>query len=634
MRSPGTRFLRNRLYLGLAPLLVVIIALVVMATGLFVYLSGNVQRIHDEYLEELMITRTIEVSAAHIDSAFLMLSLGFDKTGRELLEENLANIRESTRRMEGRGGNAGSRELARRVDAFVSLISEKSFRETLESGREDWLREVRRARGALSEQIEKVSNHQTARVAELEERISTLLGYAVNVMIVGAAVSLILGGWFSWTMAANIVRPVEEMTRSAQQIAAGNLNQSVQSRGRDELAQLAVAFNKMTAQLRIYHRLMDGRVMRAQRTMRAILESLPHPTFFFTSERHIGYRNESAQQLLDSSEWGGDVPAELREQIDSAVAGEHNRITTSLEESMLFRVGGEERYFLPQIVSIEEDEDVHGTAVILQEVTRMQLADNLKTDLVSTVSHELKTPVTSARTSLYLLLDEAAEPLDGEQRELAETARDELERLLRIIESLLDISRIQAGVSALDLQPVPAQRLLEQGIADMEGPAAEEGIALTLDVAGQLPCVNVDTERMNIVLSNLLSNAIKYSTEGTEVFVRGTHEDGIVRFAVSDAGPGIPEEERVNLFRKFYRGRPGSGSGAGLGLNIAREIVAAHGGSIGVDANERGGSDFYVVIPCDEDGARTIPGDEAAAARPGTRPRARTGDAKTKEAPA
>jgi signal transduction histidine kinase len=274
-------------------------------------------------------------------------------------------------------------------------------------------------------------------------------------------------------------------------------------------------------------------------------------------------------------------------------------LPTGVENSLCLRDDGQERFFLPRVLAIRGDsDDLLGAAVVLQDVTKFRLVDQLKSDMVSTVSHELKTPLTSVQMAVHLLLEEAVGPLSPKQVELLLAARQDSDRLLAMIDDLLDLTRIEQGRLKLDLNPVASADLVGAAVERLQAGAEDVGLALTAEVAFGLPPVLVDQERVSHVFDNLIGNALAHTSRGGQVRLSAVAEGPVVRFAVADTGEGIAPEHVPHLFERFYRvpGRQAR-SGAGLGLAIAREIVAAHGGQIDVQSELGRGTTFAFTLP-------------------------------------
>jgi signal transduction histidine kinase len=215
------------------------------------------------------------------------------------------------------------------------------------------------------------------------------------------------------------------------------------------------------------------------------------------------------------------------------------------------------------------------------------------------VSHELKTPLTSLRMAVYLLLEQKLDAYTSTQRELLESARDDADRLLRMLDNLLDLARLEAGVSTLNRREVDVGELVDQVARESRGFVEQRGQAMEVLVAPELKGIRimVDPERLHHVFMNLLTNAAKYSPAQGVITLAAQAEVGFVRISVSDQGSGIPAESVARVFDRFYRAPNQEKSGAGLGLAIAREIIVAHGGSIACTRAAGKGAEFYLLLP-------------------------------------
>jgi signal transduction histidine kinase len=231
-------------------------------------------------------------------------------------------------------------------------------------------------------------------------------------------------------------------------------------------------------------------------------------------------------------------------------------------------------------------------------MTQVREQQELKRGVVSTVSHQLKTPLTSLRMSIYLLLEERIGTINEKQTELLMAARDDSDRLVGILNDLLDLNRIESGKSNLSPEPVSPQRLVHDSIEPFLIEAKEKGVDLQNEVKDDLPDVLADFQKIRYVFSNLLSNALRFTDPGGYIIVRAQQEQDYVRFFIEDSGKGIAAEHLNHLFEQFYR-VPGQDdkSGIGLGLAIVREIVRAHGGDVGVESRLGKGSTFSFSLP-------------------------------------
>jgi two-component system, NtrC family, sensor histidine kinase KinB len=217
---------------------------------------------------------------------------------------------------------------------------------------------------------------------------------------------------------------------------------------------------------------------------------------------------------------------------------------------------------------------------------------------VATVSHELKTPLTSIRLVLHLLLEETVGPLTPQQLGLVVDARDNAERLLVMINNLLDLARLEQGPSQLRLRPERPACLLQPTLDGFRPRAADQGVELETEVSVDLPPVAVDADRFPHALQNLLDNALTHTPAGGKIAVSAARRGEQVVFSVSDTGCGIPPQYLPFVFERYFR-VPGETTpkGSGLGLTIVREIVTAHGGTVACESRPGEGTVFRVALP-------------------------------------
>jgi signal transduction histidine kinase len=397
-----------------------------------------------------------------------------------------------------------------------------------------------------------------------------------------------------------ILRPIASLTRSVREIQQGNLDLVVNVRSQDEIGQLGEAINQMAASLREFRRSDQAHLLRAQRSTQLALDSLSDAVAICNPVGKIELANDAARQLF------GLVP-------ESTVDEAGNEKITQIfwrvcrkerpyrpkgyEAAIQIFIKEEEHFFLPQAIPIfDQERQLVGVTLMLTDVTRLRHIDEVKTDLISTVSHELKTPLTSIRLAIHVLLQEKLGLLSPQQMELLVTAREDSDRLYRVIEDLLDISRIESGQAEIKLQPVNVEELVLQATDKMRSAFLDRRITLNIDLAPDVPRVLADPTRLQLVFDNLLNNALKYTRMGGQVTITAQPEDSMVRFAVEDTGIGIAPEFLPRLFEKFFRVPGQEQISSGLGLTIAKEIVEAHGGTINVASEPGKGSKFTFTV--------------------------------------
>ena len=234
------------------------------------------------------------------------------------------------------------------------------------------------------------------------------------------------------------------------------------------------------------------------------------------------------------------------------------------------------------------------------DITELKRIDRMKTEFVSTVSHELRTPLTSIRGSLGLIAGGVAGELPEAVKTLVGIAKNNCERLIRLINDILDSEKIESGKMHLDLQVVDIKLLVQQALAAIEGFAGQHHVQVVLQAPDEPLQVRLDSDRMTQVLTNLLSNAVKFSPPQSSVQVRLLRVAQGVRVEVADHGPGVPEEFRSRIFQKFSQADSSDTrqkGGTGLGLNISRVLVEKMGGHIGFSSKAGTGATFFFEMP-------------------------------------
>jgi two-component system, NtrC family, sensor histidine kinase KinB len=257
-----------------------------------------------------------------------------------------------------------------------------------------------------------------------------------------------------------------------------------------------------------------------------------------------------------------------------------------------------DRYFLPRATPVYESRGVIvGATVYLQDVTRLRRFEELKNDVVATIAHEFRTPLTSLRMAVHLCTEQVAGPLTDKQAELLDAAREDCDRLQAMVDDLLDMSRIESGRVELYPLPVSVGRLAGNAIEQFKGEAEAKGVRLSAEITIPEVRVLADHERVGHIFSNLINNALRHTPREGSVTLGASLIKGAVRFTVTDTGAGIAKEYQERLFDKFFQVPDGGPKGTGLGLYIAREIVRAHGGDIGVESEPGKGSTFWFTLP-------------------------------------
>jgi two-component system sensor histidine kinase GlrK len=232
---------------------------------------------------------------------------------------------------------------------------------------------------------------------------------------------------------------------------------------------------------------------------------------------------------------------------------------------------------------------------------RLNQLDHMKADFFASMSHELRTPLTSIKEGTGLLLDGVGGETTERQRKLLAIVAEESNRLIGVVNSLLDLSKMEAGMMSYEFEMVHIDPLVRRAISEITPLVEAKQIELQSAIESKLPAARLDPERILQVLRNLIGNAVKFTPNGGQVRVSARPVNGKLEVSVKDSGPGIPAESLTTIFEKFSQGKPKSfltRQGTGLGLAIAKSIINSHGGEIWAESQLGEGSTFVFVLPC------------------------------------
>jgi two-component system, NtrC family, sensor histidine kinase KinB len=274
-------------------------------------------------------------------------------------------------------------------------------------------------------------------------------------------------------------------------------------------------------------------------------------------------------------------------------------------ETLNIKVDGNEQYFKVSVSPLFIKNELVGTVVLLTDITHYKRVDRLKTQFVATVSHEFRNPLTSIVMAVELLLDGRQGRLNKEVRQLLNAIREDGQRLIGLVESLLEFSKMEESKIKLELESVAVISMVNMAVSPLTLQMQEKEIKLQINIPDRLPPVYVDATKAIWILTNLVANAIRYTPCGGVIAISAWSLKNMACISVKDSGTGVPEKWQSKIFEKYAQVKGSSPSGvAGLGLAIAKEIVEAHGGTIWVESPENEGANFMFTLPMLEKGGQ------------------------------
>jgi PAS domain S-box-containing protein len=397
---------------------------------------------------------------------------------------------------------------------------------------------------------------------------------------------------FIFNLPGIISDPIRKLSEGIREIANRNYRKRIYLKQDDEFGDLANAFNIMAGKLDEYENSNLARIKFEKSRIETIINQMRDGIIGLDEKRNILFLNAVAEKLLGLKET--DIAGKYAP--DIALANDLMRTLlqdgTEKKELKIY-ADGKESYFNKDVLDVTNNAAVIGQVIVLRNITPFHELNEAKTNFIATVSHELKTPLSSIKMSARLLTDLRVGSLNGEQQELIRSITEDADRLLRITGELLNMSQVETGKIQLQLQPADPGHIVTQAIRAVQFQAQQKQVQIRTVIGQQLPAIRADTEKTSWVLINFLTNAIKYSPEGGEVEVSAISQDGKIAFLVKDQGNGIEEKYLPRIFDRYFK-VPGSHdhNGTGLGLSISKEFIEAQGGTIGVDSRLGEGSQF------------------------------------------
>jgi NtrC-family two-component system sensor histidine kinase KinB len=442
--------------------------------------------------------------------------------------------------------------------------------------------------GIIEVNLKAIDDKNQAAQASAEE--------AKTIITICLTICLLIAVTFLYNFPSSVADPVASLTDGIKAIANKNYSQRIHLNRKDEFGELATAFNTMAEKLDEYEHSNLSKILFEKQRAETVINSLKDASIGVDNKGTILFANQQALQLLNLKEH--DIVGLLIKDVEKR--NDLFRFLVNEQTNTPFKivVDNRENYFTKEIMDIEQQGSKAGTVIVLKNITPFKELDTAKTNFMATISHELKTPLASSDFSLKLLEDERTGSLNNEQKELVQSLKDDNRRLLKILSELLDLSQVESGRLQLNMQQFSPYTIIEKAEQFVLNAARNKNVSIKKDIAGNLPLINADEEKLIWVLNNFLTNAIKHSYESSTIEISVKQAGATIVFSVKDNGKGIEEKYLPRLFDRYFK-VPGTSekSGTGLGLAISKEFIEAHGGKIDVVSSFGGGSTFSFTLP-------------------------------------
>ena len=497
-----------------------------------------------------------------------------------------------------------------------------------EKGEEEAVAALRKAYGEINNAASGLSDMQTAvtklrselrhidklnmdAIVRKNDNAQKAIEKAAMYVIFAASICFLILFSFIVNFPGFVANPLREFSEAIREISRKNYKQRLEFNGSDEFAELAVSFNAMAHELNKWENSNLSKIQSEKLRIEAIIEQMQDAIIGLNERKEILFFNKVAGELLNLN---GETVIGQNAEVLMKKNDLLNRILQGkqMEKAMKIYADNKESYFqlerreitVPvyegQIdVAMNQTAKAAGEVYILKNITQFKELDEAKTNFIATVSHELKTPISSIKMSLKLLDDERVGMMNVEQKELVQHIREDCGRLLKITSELLDLAQVETGNLQLNFVKSDPRKIAIYAMDSVRFQAEQKNIELELISRNNLPKVNVDVEKTAWVLVNFLSNALRYSSEKSKVVIQVIENAEDIEFSVRDFGKGIEEIYQKRLFDKYFQ-VPTDGnnkSGSGLGLAISKDFIEAESGKIWVESALGEGSRFCFSLP-------------------------------------
>ena len=431
---------------------------------------------------------------------------------------------------------------------------------------------------------------------------------------VTGGISILIGLWMLYTVPKSINSPFKELTNGILNIANHKYDVQLHLTGSEELESMSKNFNRMARRLQDYHKSTISDLMTSKRYMETIINAITEPIIGLDNNQNIVFINDMALKVLNierdavKGNSAQDIAMRndlLRRLLCDLTDANEKEVKKGKKSPLKIYADNKESYFQVSYMDIQMmghdgvTMEKRGSVIMLKNITEFHELDNAKTTLISTISHELKTPISAILMSLQLLEDKRVGDMNEEQTELSKSIRENSERLLDITGELLNMTQVKSGRLQLKPKMTKPIELIEYSIKATRIQAERFNIQIEVNYPEEkIKKLFVDSEKIAWVLTNLVNNAIRYSAENGRVVIGvDADKENEIKIYVKDFGKGIDSRYQESIFEPYFRVPGTKVQGSGLGLSISRDFVEAHGGTLTIESEIGKGSTFIMTLP-------------------------------------
>lgn len=427
--------------------------------------------------------------------------------------------------------------------------------------------------------------------------IELISNHLKKLLIVSLLFAFFLAIIISFAASMFISQPIKKMSLFAQDIAKGDFSKRILNLTNDEFGDLAKAFNYMSEQIK----LKINEVNLSKSRFEAILLSMFEGVMVVDTKGTILLMNRALKDLLKvKDEFVNKKPLEILRNIEiQEIVDNTLKLKQGVESREISVLFPEEKILLIHATPVVRENETEGAVLVFHDITSLRELEKIRKDFVANVSHELRTPVASIKGYAETLLDGALEDKNN-AKDFLKIIYTDIDRLARLIDDLLNLSRIESGKFKMNLQLCAIAPIIKGVVSRLNKQARDKSITIKTNIPEKLDSLLIDETRIAQVLFNLIDNAIKYIPEKGNIIISVNEKDGFIQINIADTGSGIAQEHIPRLFERFYRvdkSRSQELGGTGLGLAIVKHIIQAHQGEVFVQSILGQGSVFSFTLP-------------------------------------
>lgn len=603
-----------------------ILVLTLILSGIFVYYLNGIGENYESVLRgnyrSLRASKELLVSTSKIDQLLTKISVGNNystaileeilKAELEIFENNLSISNDA---VHGLGEEQLLKNLKIEFENYESGIDRLPL---AEDKRAYYFTILQRQNENLRQVIIQLIELNHSELGKKNTEATNLYYNARIYVFIFTIVIMLIGVVAIYNIPQRILKPINDITLLIKSMALGDYKHHFDENAPGEIGDLSKAVKILNERLAAYEASNLAEISAQKRRIESLIKNLNDGLLLLNEKKEIILVNTAACEILNIAEDKliGKNAIDLavrsnviREVLQTIKNTEKDPDFVQVDELKNFikldNEDGTQEFYTKEILSVYDHKDENeatflGYIITLKDITSFKKSDEAKTSFIATVSHELKTPLSAMNMSLMLLQDQRFGSLNPDQQKIATSMKSEVQRLIRIVTELLDLSKVETGNINLEKKNIAPDFLVEYSIAPIQNLLDEKKLTLEKTIDPSIEILHIDAEKISWVIINLLNNAIRYSKSGGKIKFDIIKRNDGVEFSFNDFGPGIAEEDQKKIFNKFVqiksKGVNNTGS-LGLGLAISKEVIETHQGRIGVESTPGVGSRFYFIIP-------------------------------------